>query len=275
MLANKAVLARRELPSRGLAVGGPVRPMAAAGSFFVPTVPSGFAHLQMSFSAAHWFREQPTAAIPDGMYFSEAMDQAREALAARAADDWQRFVTARAEDLREGGRLVIQCVGTDRDANGDERVTARELLAAMWAVAVEMTDDGLLDPTILERYVFPVYARTAEEARAPFERADSAFELIDASVAPVPNPYLDAWHQDHDTGTYAHDYAAFVRGFAESALARDLFDASSQGEDTPQGEHAPGALADDFFRRLEHRFAQRPEEDAFRDWTLTIVARRR
>jgi hypothetical protein len=164
--------------------------------------------------------------------------------------------------------LLVQCVGTHVDAAGRELVTARELLSAMWAVAVELADEGVLEMGAVERFVFPVYARTAEEARVPFEGPESAFEVVELSVAPVANPYLDAWHADGNIDAYARSYTAFVRGFAESALRRGLLGDTTQAD-------AAERLADEYFRRLEDHFRQHPEADAFRDWTLTVVARRR
>lgn len=240
---------------------GPVFPTAAAGSFFSPTLPAGSVHLQMSFSAAHWLREAPVAPIRDGMYFSDARGAARREIAAQAARDWEMFVAARASDLRAGGRLIVQCVGTEV-GDGVEHVTARELLAAMWAVAVGLADDGLVDAAAVADYVFPVYARTVDEAAAPFAAPGSAFEVEEIHTAAVANPYLDAWRADGDTATYARSYAAFVRGFAESALRHGLL-----------GDRDD--LVDEYFRRLEDRFRRHPEADAFRDWTLTVVARRR
>lgn len=251
------------------APGPEVLSMASAGSFFDPTVPPGLAHLEVSFSAAHWLRHDVSAAVPEGFSFSEATGAAREALTAQADRDWRAFLESRAVDLAPGGRLIVQCVGTERDEEGSERVTARELLAAMHAVALDLASDGLLDPAAVERYVFPVYARTSAEARAPLDDADCPLEPVEVSTAPVANPYLDRWREDGDDEAYARDYAAFVRGFAESALRRGLFEPGvSSGSSVDE-------VVDAYFERLEHRFAARPEEDAFRDWTLTVVARRR
>jgi hypothetical protein len=71
------------------------------------------------------------------------------------------------------------------------------------------------------------------------------------------------------TAGYARSYAAFVRGFAESTLRRHLFvPAARAGVE-------PGRLLDEYFARLEARFATDPAADAFEDWTLTVVLARR
>ncbi len=46
--------------------GPPVVPCASAASFFGPAAPAAGVHVGMSFSAAHWLREQPTVTVPDG-----------------------------------------------------------------------------------------------------------------------------------------------------------------------------------------------------------------
>jgi hypothetical protein len=254
------------------AEGPPALPMAAGRSFFEPVVPRALAHLQVSYSAAHWLRTEPAVAIPGGFYFCEATGTARAALAAQAAGDWEAFLRARASDLAPGGALLVQCVGTEAGADGAPRVSARELLAAMTEVAREMAVDGRLAREAVDAYVFPVYARTVAEARAPVDPGGAlhdAFEALDVSTAPVANPYLERWRADGDAGRYARDYAAFVRGFTESSLRLGLFGRQGGG-----GEGAD-RLLDEYFGRLERRFAAAPERDAFRDWTLTVVLARR
>ena len=255
----------------GLA-GPPVVPLASAISFYEPAVPAGAAHLGVSFSAAHWLRTQPDVDVRDGFYFCDASGDARAALAAEADADWTTFLSARAADLARGGRLLVQMVGTDpQPPPAEPNVTARKLLRAMTEVAREMVDAGALERPAFERYLLPVYARTPEEARAPLERSGplaDAFHVEVARTDPVSNPYLDQWHRDRDAAAYGRSYAAFVRGFTESSLRANLFEPGGRGADT-------GAQLDDYFARLERRFAAHPEADAFEDWTLTVVLTRR
>jgi hypothetical protein len=254
------------------AAGPPVVPLASAVSFFEAAAPAGSVHLGMSFSAAHWLRTQPDVSVP-GFYFCEATGDARDVLAAQADADWARFFTMRAHDLASGARVVVQCVGTATpEPPAEPQVTARALLRAMAEVAATMADEGLLDPAAVDAYVLPVYARTTDEARRPLEVAGSdlaaAFAVETVRTDPVANPYLDAWRQDHDVGAYGKAYAAFVRGFTESSLREHLFTPGARG--LPVDE-----LLDDYFARLEARFAADPEADAFEDWTLTVVVARR
>ena len=260
-------------PDSYLRAPGPAAlPMAAGRSFFEPVVPRGLAHLEVSFSAAHWLRSAARAALPRAaIYFCEATGAARQALAAQAAADWGAFLRARADDLAAGGRLVVQCVGTEVGPGGAERVTARETMAAVGEVAAELADEGALSREALDAFVFPVYARTVAEARAPLNpdgALAAAFEVVDASTAPVPNPYLERWREAGDAAAYARAAVGFVRGFSESALRLGLFPGDGGGD-------TADPVIDELYARLEARFATAPERDAFLDWTLTVVLARR
>jgi SAM dependent carboxyl methyltransferase len=261
-------------PETYMRVGGrPTLALASAVSFFEPAAPSASVHLGVSFSAAHWLRRQPEVSVPRGFYFSEAIGDARAALAAQAGADWISFLEARAADLAQGGRLVVQMVGTDPSHEPPGAgVTGRKLALAMSEVANELVAEGALDRGCTDRYVLPVYARTPAEARAPLDQQGSplreAFELIECRTDPVPNPYVDRWRSDHDAAGYGHAYGGFARAFTESNMREHLFGPGTRGEN-------PDALLDRYFARLTERFAADPERDAFEDWTLTVLLGRR
>ena len=255
-------------PDSYRSVDGPdVVSLASAISFFEPAAPASSVHLGMSFSAAHWLRTQPSVIVPEGFYFCEATGDARRALTEQADRDWTAFLAARAADLAQGGRLLVQMVGTDSIGN----VTARKLARAMAEVAGEMARDGRLDPDAVRRFILAAYARTVEEARAPYAAAAAplhgTFTEVECRTDAVPNPYFTKWEADHDAQAYAKSYAMFVRGFAESSLREHLFVPGAKDGDVD------GAL-DDYFARLTARFAADPARDPFEDWTLTVVLQR-
>jgi len=251
-------------PDSYIALEPPVLPLVSAASFFRTAAPAGSVRFGTSFSAAHWLSSQPEVVVPQGFYFCEAEGAARESLQRHAADDWATFLRARRGELAPGGRLLVQTVGTSDTGE----VTARRLLRAMAEVGDEMVAEGALDRGTVDRYVLPVYARTAVEANQPLSDDASlgeAFTIDEIRVDPVPNPYLDAWKRDGDRTTYARSYAAFVRGFTESNMRLHLFAAAGIGVD---------ALVNDYFARLEARFSADPMADRFEDWTLTVVLAR-
>ena len=251
--------------------GGPIYPAAAAGSFFGQVVPAGIVDVGMCSNAAHWLREQPRVAAPEGMYFCDVSDQAREALAAQAADDWLAFLEARVAELASGGRLLVQGIGTTTADDGAERVSASRLLRVMWQVAVSLADDGILDREALDRYVFPVYCRSVEESTAPLQEGGplaGVLEVETSRVDEVPNPYWEAFERDGDAEAYAEAYEQFVRAFAESTLVTHLFEPAAVGMDA-------GALSDEYFARLRRATANDPDAGRYEAWVVRLVLRRR
>jgi hypothetical protein len=201
------------------------------------------------------------------MYFSSAEGEQRERLAAQAAGDWDAFLTARAGELASGGCLLVQGIGTDAAGN----VSASKLLDQMWKVAVDLSGRGELDRGVLDRFVFPVYCRTAAEAAAPVEAGGSLageLTLVTSHMHEVPNPYWEELERDGDAEEYAVAYTAFVRAFSESTLDRELFVPGVRGAD-------PRTVRDQYFKELERATAADPGGSRYHAYVLTVVFARR
>ena len=248
--------------------GGPVYPAAVAGSFFDQVLPAGSVDLGICSNASHWLREQPTARISGGMYFSDATGDARVALADQAAADWEAFLVARAAELAPGGRLIVQGIGAKGDG---EQVSASRLLHVMWQVADGLADEGSLDRGLLDAYVFPVYCRSAEEAAAPLQPAAplaGVLAITSQEVDEVSSPYWEAYERDRDAEAYAESYVEFVRAFAETTLLDHLFTPGAKGGD-------PAALCDEYFNRLTTATARDPDAGRYEAWILRTIFEKR
>lgn len=246
--------------------GGPIYSTAAAGSFFDQVLPDGAVLFGTCFNAAHWYRRQPDVDRLDGMYFSAAEGDQRKRLAAQAAADWEAFLGARAAELAPEGRLLVQGIGTDEDG----RVSAAKLLDQMWRVAVGLTDRGMLDREVLDRFIFPVYCRTAAEAAAPVAtggKLAGKLTLVASRMEEVPNPYWEELERTRDATEYAKAYTAFVRAFSESTLDRELFGPGAHGG-------APDSVRDEFFKDLEGATAADPAAGRYHAYVLTVVFQR-
>ena len=250
-------------PGGYLDESGPIFSTAAAGSFFGQVVPDDSVHLGLCSNAAHWFRQQPDVGPVDGMFFSAAKGEARQLLAAQAAEDWCAFLTARAAELARGGRLLVQGTAT-ADAS---RVSAADLLDQMWRVCLELTDDELLDSGSLARYVFPVYCRSEKEVAAPVQQGAALvaqLALVSSKLEEIQNPYWEQLERNGDSAAYAGAYSAFVRAFSEANLTRDLFSPGARGIE-------PSELCDEFFRRFEDRTKTQPAAGRYRAYVLSSV----
>ena len=163
----------------------------------------------------------------------------------------------------------MQGIATVQGEGGEENVSASKLLEVMSQVADSMAAEGSLDEAALRRYVFPVYCRSRAEATAPLaDGGKLAFELSEAIVEEVPNPYWEMLERDRDVEAYADAYTAFVRAFAEATLVEQLFEPAGRGAE-------PGALCDEFFGRFRAATAADPERGRYEAWILRLALRRR
>lgn len=254
-------------PKLGYADEGDSSPMTlvSAGSFFEPVLPRGSVHLGMSFSAAHWLRSQPVARA-GSWCIADAAEPACGPLEAQAAEDWERFLSLRAQELAPGGVLLIECIGTEVDPRTGQRfVTSAELLELMRATALEFASEGRLDRSAVESFVFPTAMRDVAQAGAPLQGPlGRLLDACDVSVHRVDNPYLPLV-ATAGAAEYAREYVAFVRAFSASTLRAHLFEHLAN----------PDASLDDYFSRLEKTIARDPSLGVFKDWTLRVVLRRR
>lgn len=259
-----ALVAAAVDPQTGYVSGFDPQPITAIAprSFFEPLVASATVHLGVSFSAAHWLREQPQ--LEAGSWcFCDACEPAHAQLAQAAARDWESFWSARAREFASGAVAVVQTIGRTTE-NGTSCVTAHDLLTFMRDIAATFVAEGRLDRDRLAKFVFPTYARSADEARAPFESGASladSFDIERAVVFPVANPYLPML-QAGDVAGYARSYIGFVRAFTATTLRERLF-----GGDA--------ALLEAYYARAIAAIGADPQCGVFRDWTLQVVARKR
>ena len=250
-----------------------IRAEASAGSFFGPVASAGVINFGMSFAAAHWLDRPVHLASPHTLFFCDLPQPARGEMAAMADRNWTAFLTQRARELKSGARLVVDLLSSvpDPDDPSGLRAAGRGLYRALWQIADELAGEGRIDTKLLNDFVFPVYFRDSQEARAPLDDGDlkNAFEIIELTNDLLPMPTEDALRQTGDADAYAKSYAGFARAFAESTLCTGLF----EGSTSSAGE--ADDLADDFFHRLEGLFAREPHLHGFDHQVMTLVLRRK
>ncbi len=252
-----------------------IRTETVPGSFYTQLAASGSVALGTCFAASHWLSRTLSLYSPGTVWFADLQGEARAELAALARADWTRFLRCRAAELRPGGMLVVSTLGAvpdDNEMNG-VRVSARRLYRAIFDVANEMVINGSLEASALDRFVFPLWFPTADEACAPIhEEPDlkEAFEIIEASVTPAPVHPEDVYEDSlGDPATYARLYAGYIRGFGESTLRLHLFGPSAQKAGDVD------ATTEEFFGRLTRYYQAEPGRHASETMVITLVLRRR
>jgi hypothetical protein len=255
--------------------GSAIRTEAVPGSFYTQLAAPGSVALGACFAASHWLSRALSPESPGTVWFADLKGEARREFAALARADWTQFLRCRAAELQPGGMLIVSTLGSvpdDSEMNG-VRASARKLYRAIFDVANQMTVDGLLEASALDRFVFPLWFPTAEETCAPINGEPDlkeAFEIVEASVTPAPVHPNDVYEDSlGDPATYARLYAGYIRGFGESTLRLHLFGPSAKKAGQVD------TLTEEFFGRLTNYYQAEPGRHASETMVMTLVLRRR
>lgn len=238
---------------------------AAGRSFYERLFPASRVTLGWSSIAVHWLSAVPVP-LRAHIFSPLGSSQERAEYAARAAEDWKRFLEHRLEELVPGGQLAI--VGSGADDHGLSG--AEGLMNLANGVLHEMVGEGALSREEYERMALPTYYRTRAEflaaledpSAAATEPATSSFVLQECEQTDLVDPLWEQYEQSSDLDAYAARASAFLRAFSEPSL----FGAIAAGRSAEN----VAKLADDFYARVREEIAAHPAE-ARCAWRLVLL----
>ena len=215
-----------------------------------PCLPSGSVHVAVTGTAMHWVADAAGLASTGSVFpgYPDHIDEGeRQAWGVAAARQWERLLEMRAMELAPGGRFIAALPASP--ASGRERTGLYvEIIGDMNRVLADWCRAGRIGAGTVAAIVVPVWMRTLDEIRAPFEASGGrlfGLELESAELFHLDNPY---WHDDP---------AVFARGYVRSVTAWGgpmfLRAFAREGE-----ARAPGLLAA-FLGELEERVADAPD----------------
>ncbi|MEM8732431.1 MAG: hypothetical protein AAGF79_21180, partial [Pseudomonadota bacterium] len=251
-----------------------LRVEAYLGSFYATMPPVGSVDIAMCFAASHWLSRDPGFVAPGTIFFADLQGDKRQKMDALAQADWTQFLNSRAGELRPGGLLYVSTLGAIPDPDEINGVcsSARYLYRAIQVVAQSMADDGLIDQDALDRFIFPLWFLTAEEARRAIEASPTlseAFEIETIEVVPAELTQSDLFiGLRDDPKAYGEAYSGYVRGFGESSLLKYLFN------DAAHETHSARDLVDIFFERYARLNEENVGTYKFETWYLNVQLRR-
>ncbi len=230
-----------------------------------PCLPPGSVHVAVTGTAMHWMAEAAGFASTGSVFpgYPDHVDEAeRRAWREAAARQWQRLIEITAAELAPGGRFIAALPASP--APDPERTGLYvELIGDMNRVLDDWRRAGRIGADTVAAIVVPVWMRTLEEIRDPFEAGGGrvgGLELESAELFRLENPY---W--DDDPAVFAREYVRSVLAWGEP-LMRTAF--ALEGED-----RAPGLLGD-FLRALEDRVATDPDRYR-RDYIEALIVCRK
>jgi hypothetical protein len=226
-----------------------------------PCLPSGSVHIAVTGTAMHWVADAgglaSTGSVFPG-YRDHTAAAERRAWCVAAASQWQQLLEMRGMELAPGGRFIAALPASP--APGAERTGLyAEIIGDMNRLFADWYRAGRIGAATVAAVVVPVWMRTLDEIRRPFEASGgrvAGLELVSAELFRLDNPY---W--DDDPAVFARAYVRSVTAWGAPLFLRAF---AREGED-----RAPGLLAD-FLSELEARVAEAPDRYR-RDYIEALV----
>ena len=226
-----------------------------------PCLPAGSVHVAVTGTAMHWVADSAGLASTGSVFpgYPDHTDEAeRRAWREAAAREWQRLLELRAMELAPGARFIAALPASPAPDPGRTGLYV-EIISDMNRVLADWCRVGRIGTDTVAAIVVPVWMRTLEEIRAPFEAGGgrvAGLELESTELFELDNPY---W--DEDPAVFARRYVRSVLAWGGPLMHRAF---AREGED-----HARGLIAD-FLRALEERVADAPDRYR-RDYVEALV----
>ncbi len=226
-----------------------------------PSLPSGSVHVAVTGTAMHWVADAAGLASTGSVFpgYPDHKDEGERRLwRGAAARQWERLLEMRAIELVPGGRFIAALPASP--APCPERTGLYvEIIGDMNRILADWRRAGRIGAATVAAVVVPVWMRTLDEIRDPFEVGGGRvadLELESAELFRLDNPY---WHDD--PAVFARGYVQSVTAWGGPLLLRAF---AREGED-----RAHGLLAD-FLKELEERVANAPDRYR-RDYIEALV----
>ena len=215
-----------------------------------PCLPSGSVHVAVTGTAMHWVADSAGLASTGSVFpgYPDHMDEIeRRAWRVAAARQWERMLEMRAMELTTGGRFIAALPASP--APCPERTGLYvEIIGDMNRLLADWCRGGRIGAATVAAVVVPVWMRTLDEIRAPFEAEGgrvAGLELESAELFRLDNPY---WHDD--PAVFARAYVRSVTAWGGPLLLRAF---------AREGENRAPTLLADFLDELEERVADAPD----------------
>jgi hypothetical protein len=200
-----------------------VFPSAIGRSFYEQAFPPEYVHLGWSSYAAMWLSRIPTQVT--GHFRADRGTEAEfKAFRRQAADDWKRFLSLRARELRPGGRLVVALAAFNDD--DDCKYGYEDLMDQANMAIADMVSEGTIGADEHERMVLGTCLRQRRDLLEPFER-DGQFRDLTVEcceLSGLSDPTWIAYERDGNKEALATRRARVFRVTFATSLACALAD---------------------------------------------------
>lgn len=227
---------------------------------------AGTVHIALTGTTMHWVDAPPDLGSTGSVFpgYPDHRDEGeRAAWRDAAARQWEQLVRLRADELVPGGWFIAALPASERPC--PERASMYvEIVHDMNEVLAAWVAEGRIAQTTADAVVTPVWMRTMDEIRAPFDAHGGEVDglvLETVELFRLDNPY------------HHPDPAVFARDFVKSCVAwgRPLF----MGAFAREGADRAEPLLAAFVAELEARVAADPDRHRWDYLEALVVCRKR
>jgi len=231
-----------------------------------PCAPDGTVHLAITGTTMHWVDAPPDLASTGSVFpgYADHRDEGqRAAWREHAARQWDQLMRLRARELAPGGWFIAALPASAHPHSHGSGMYA-EIVHDMNEILAAWVAEGRIAQSTADAVVAPVWMRTVEEIRVPFDAGGGDVDglvLKRVELFRLDNPYVDP------------DPAVFALRFVQSCLAwgGPLFLRAFARE----GEDRAHLLLGEFVEELEARVAADPGRYRWDYIEALVVARKR
>ena len=215
-----------------------------------PSLPEGTVHIAVSGTCMHWVPDAAGLASTGSAFPGHpdhVNEDERRAWRVAAERHWERLLEMRAAELAPGGWFIAAIPATDAPWPDSAGLYA-EIIGDMNRLLADWRHAGRIGSATVEAAVVPVWARTLDEFRAPFQAGGGRFaglKLESAELFRLDNLY---WHNDSEV--FAREYVQSVAAWGGPLLLRAF---------AHEGEEGAAALLAEFLAELQKRVAGDPD----------------
>jgi hypothetical protein len=215
-----------------------------------PSLPPGTVHVAVTGTCMHWVADATGLASTGSVfpgYPDHVNEDERRAWRVAAEQYWKRLLKMRAAELAPGGWFIAAIPASPAPCP-DRTGLYVEIIGDMNRLLADWRRAGRIGSATVEAAVVPVWERTLDEFRAPFETGGGRFaglKLESAELFRLDNPY---WHDD--PAVFAREYVQSVNAWGGPLLLRAF---------AHEGEACAAGLLADFLKELEERVTHAPD----------------
>lgn len=147
------------------------------GSFYSRLFPNRSLHIVHSSCAIQWLSRVPKKVVDRSshawnkgrIYYPSAADEVVEAYSAQCAEDMARFLQARAQEIADGG-LMILIFAARPDEIPHSQLVANIIHDMLGCCLMDMAKKGIVSEEKVDMFNLPVYHMSDQELEAAVER---------------------------------------------------------------------------------------------------------